>query len=287
MGWPEGRGVQMDRWMIGKKYRESEELYGGKAIKIGGLVQVASTPIPKPLASGLASVLAIVAYGLFLLHQDRQAFGVWIREDGLAEWLTFVELLMMSAYSFVIRAHFGHSDEERVARRVWLFFGFLFLFGAMEEISWAQRIFGIKSPEWFLNHNAQGETNVHNLVICGVKLNRLVFGKMLAMILGIYLLLVPLVYRINERLKRTVNRWRIPVAQNYQVLLFIVLAIAIRLHLGLSKKVEELLEFSGCYIMFLVVTHPYNHEIISFERVRTIWGAYLSGGRKRDHEDIS
>jgi len=277
----------MDLWVTGKKYRESEEPYGGQAIKMGGFAQLASTPFPKPLTAGLAIVLGIVAYGLFLLHQDRQAFGGWIREDGLAEWLTFVELLMMSAYSFVIRAHFGHSEEERVARRVWLFFGFLFLFGAMEEISWAQRIFGIKSPEWFLKHNAQGETNVHNLVICGVKLNRLVFGKMLAMILGIYLLLVPLVYRINERLKRTVNRWRIPVAQNYQVLLFIVLAIVIRLHLGLSKKVEELLEFSGCYIIFLVVTHPYNHEIISFERVRSMCGAFLRRGRKRDHEDIS
>jgi hypothetical protein len=266
--------------MIGKKYRESKEPYVGKAIKIGGLTQVASTPIPKLLTAGLAIVLGIVAYGLLLLHQDRQAFGVWIHEDGLVEWLTFVELLMMSAYSFVITAHFRHSEEEGVARRVWLFFGFLFLFGAMEEISWAQRIFDIKSPDWFLKHNAQGEINFHNLVICGVKLNKLVFGKMLAMVLGIYLLLIPLFYRINTRLKATVNRWRIPVAQNYQVLLFIVLAIVIRLHLGLSKKAEELLEFSGCYMIFLVVTHPYNHEIISFERVKTIWGATLRRGGK-------
>jgi hypothetical protein len=125
-------------------------------------------------------------------------------------------------------------------------------------------------------------------VVRGVKLNKLVFGKMLALILGIYLLLIPLLYRINKRLKATVNRWRIPVAQNYQVLLFIVLAIVIRLHLGLSKKVEELLEFSGCYIIFLVVTHPYNHEIISFERVRTLmWGEHLRRGKERYHEDIS
>ena len=273
--------------MINSKYDESKQPSLVKPMGVKDFTQLASTPIPKSLTAGLAIILGVVAYGLFLLHQDRQAFGVWIREDGLVEWLTFVELLMMSAYSFVITAHFGHSGEERVARRVWLFFGFLFLFGAIEEISWAQRIIGIKSPEWFLKHNAQGETNVHNLVICGVKLNKLVFGKMLAMVLGIYLLLIPLVYRINERLKGTVNRWRIPVAQNYQVLLFIVLAIVIRLHLGLSKKAEELLEFSGCYIIFLVVTHPYNHEIISFERVRTMWGAYLRRERKRDHEDIS
>jgi len=273
--------------LINSQYEESKQPALVKPTGVKDFTQLASAPIPKSLTAGLAIVLGIVAYGLFLLRQDEQAFRVWIGEDGLVEWLTFVTLLMMSAYSFVMRATFGHFEGERVARRVWLFFGCVFLFGAMEEISWGQRILSIEGPEWFIRHNAQGETNVHNLVVCGVKLNKLVFGKILTMVLGIYLLWIPLIYRINKRVKGAVQRLRFPVAQNYQILLFIGLAIAIRLHLGLSKKVAELLEFSGCYIIFLAVTHPYNHEILSLERVRRIFGAYLRRGKKRDHGGVS
>lgn len=84
------------------------------------------------------------------------------------EWLTFVALLMMSAFSFITSYALSRSEMASTAKRVWLFLGFLFLFGAMEEISWGQRVLGIESPQWFLKHNKQGETNVHNLLIYGV-----------------------------------------------------------------------------------------------------------------------
>ncbi|MFN4089046.1 MAG: hypothetical protein ACK4QW_08400 [Alphaproteobacteria bacterium] len=43
-----------------------------------------------------------------------------------------------------------------------LSFGTFFVMG--EEISWGQWFFHWDSPEWFLEHNDQGETNLHNLV---------------------------------------------------------------------------------------------------------------------------
>ena len=39
----------------------------------------------------------------------------------------------------------------------------IFIFGAGEEISWGQRIFNVESSEYFLENNAQGETNLHNM----------------------------------------------------------------------------------------------------------------------------
>jgi hypothetical protein len=39
----------------------------------------------------------------------------------------------------------------------------LFFFGAGEEISWGQRIFGIAQPEILAEQNVQGELNIHNL----------------------------------------------------------------------------------------------------------------------------
>lgn len=251
---------------MNQKYGNPKQLSAWKSMRIEDFTRLASTPIPIPLIGGLAIVLGIVVYGLILLRQDLQAFQIWIREDGLAEWLTFVELSIMSIYSFTVSFSFEHCSETKAARRAWLFLGLLLLFGAMEEISWGQRILGIKSPEWFMRHNRQLEINIHNLVIYGKNMNRLVFGKILTVLILIYIGVIPLLYRSNKRVKEFINRWAIPIAQNYQVLLFIIITIAIRMHLSLSKKVGELLEFSICYITFLILAHPYNREIIPFKR---------------------
>lgn len=232
-------------------------------MRIKELIQLSSTPMPKALMAGLALILGIVVYGLVLLHLDRDAFLVWIREDGLVEWLTFGELLIMSAYSFIVARAFSRSEPGSPAKGVWLFMGCLFLFGALEEISWGQRVLGIESPEWFLKHNKQGEINVHNLLIYGVNINKLVFGKILAILLGVYLLAVPLLYRFKERFRDFIDRWRIPVAQNYQILLYLIVAILIQLHLSIAKKAGELQELSGCFFFLLILMHPYNHELFS------------------------
>jgi hypothetical protein len=249
-------------------------------MRVKGFTQLASTPIPMPLIGGLALVLGIVAYGLILLRQDPGAFHIWIREDGLVEWLTFVELLIMSFYSFTVSLSFQDSSETKAARRVWFFMGLLFLFGAMEEISWGQRILGVESPEWFIRHNRQRETNIHNLMIYGININRLVFGKFLSALLIIYIGVIPFVYRFNERVKGIVYRYRVPIAQNYQVLLFIIIFIAIRMHHHLSKKVGELIEFSMCYITFIILAHSYNREVIPFKNGRVFGQKALLGEGK-------
>jgi hypothetical protein len=225
------------------------------------LLQLSSTPIPKTIIAELIILLIILTYGLVLLHQDKEAFLFWIREDGLVEWLTFVVLIVMSAFSFIMSFAFSRSGAEGRTKKVWLFLGFLFLFGAMEEISWGQRILGIESPEWFLKHNRQFETNVHNLVIYGVNLNRVVFGRFLGMIVLIYMLAMPILYRLNKGFKNFINRWAIPIPQNYQILLFIVVNTILQYHLGLTKKVSEMRELSTCFFFFLVLIHPFNDQV--------------------------
>ena len=230
-------------------------------MRIKELARLSSTPIPKALVAGLAIVLGILVYGLVLLHKDQEAFLVWIREDGLVEWLTVVVLLIMSAFSGIMSYAFGRSQPGSGAKTVWLLLAFLCFFGAMEEISWGQRILGIESPEWFLKHNAQGEINVHNLLICGVKLNKLVFGKILSVLIGIYLLVVPLLYRLGERFKDFADNWRIPIAQNYQVFLCLIVVLLVQPHLRLVAKAGELRELCMCFVFLLILLHPYNHEV--------------------------
>jgi hypothetical protein len=229
------------------------------------------------LMAGLAFILGIFVYGLVLLHLDKDAFLVLTREDGLVEWLTFVELLISSAFSFIVSHAFSRSEMGKAAKRIWLLLAFLFLFGAMEEISWGQRIMGIESPEWFLKHNRQGEINVHNLMIYGVEINKLVFANILGTCSGIYLLGVPLLYRFNERCKDFINRWGIPVAQNYQILLFVIVIILVELHRSLSGRVGELFELCNCFFGLLILVHPYNQEIFPLKGP-TLWRWKVSLG---------
>ncbi len=232
-----------------------------KSPGIKDLSQLSSTPIPKAIIAELIILLIILTYGLVLLHQDKEAFMFWIREDGLVEWLTFVVLIVMSAFSFIMSFTFSRSGAEGKAKRVWLFLGFLFFFGAVEEISWGQRILGVESPEWFLKHNRQFETNVHNLVIYGVNLNKVVFGRFLGIMVLIYMFAAPILYRLNRSFKNFINRWAVPIPQNYQILLFIIVNIILQYHLGLTKKVSEMRELSNCFSFFLVLIHPLNDQV--------------------------
>lgn len=216
--------------------------------------------MPKSLLAGLAFIAGIFVSGLVLSHQGHEVFLLWIHEDGLVEWLTFGELLIMSAFSFVMSHAFRRSGQGRAASRVWLLLGFLCLFGAIEEISWGQRVFGIESPKWFRKHNAQGETNLHNLVFYGVKINKLVFGTILGVLVVIYLSLFPVLYRLSGRFKGFIDRWGIPIAQNYQIAIAVIVFILVQLHLDFSKKVRELLELYTCFLFLLVLAHPYNQE---------------------------
>ncbi len=224
-------------------------------------MQLSSTPISTAIIAELIILLIILTYGLVLLHQDEEAFLLWIREDGLVEWLTFVVLIAMSAFSFIVSFEFSRSGTEGRATKVWLFLGFLFFFGAMEEISWGQRILGIQSPEWFLRHNRQDEINIHNLVIYGVNLNKVIFGRFLGIIVLIYMLGTPILYRLNRSFKNFINRWAISIPQNYQILLFIIVNIILQFHLGLTKKVSEMRELSTCFFFFLVLIHPFNDQV--------------------------
>jgi hypothetical protein len=246
-------------------------------LRIKELAQLSSTPIPKAVVAGVAIVLGILIYGLVLLHKDQEAFLVWIREDGLVEWLTVVVLLIMSAFSIIMSYAFGRSKPGSAPKTVWLFLAFLFFFGAMEEISWGQRILGIESPEWFLKHNRQGETNLHNLLVFGVNINKLVFGKILAILIGIYLLAVPLAYRLSQKFRDFITRWGIPIAQNYQILLGIIVVLLVEPHLRIAEKAGELRELCICFVFLLVLVHPYNHEIFPL-KAGAFWGWNVRSG---------
>ena len=134
-------------------------------------------------------------------------------------------------------------------------------FGAGEEISWGQRIFHIESSKFFNENNSQKETNLHNMIVDGVKLNKLIFSNLLSIIFSIYFLILPILWRINNFIKKTINQFGIPIANNYQVIIFMISSLIIILSISNERK-WEIWEYTFALTMFLIVLNPLNKKEI-------------------------
>lgn len=209
----------------------------------------------------LVSVILITGYILF--YTDVSLFETYIREDGIVEWLTVLGLLL----GVVVCV--GRFISLRPYKNWWFLFvvldmAILLFFVAGEEISWGQRILGIKSSEFFLEKNAQGETNLHNLVVDGVKLNKIIFSIGLVAVLAFFLLIIPLLYRKNARVRKWIDQSAIPIPRLYQLISMLVL-------FGLTELIRhgkraEILEAGITLLFFLVVKYPANPHIFKKEK---------------------
>ena len=204
----------------------------------------------------LTLIILLIAFGL--LYFNPASLDTYLGEDGIVEWLTVGGLLAGSLVCF-------NRFIALFKKKNWWFLvvtfvlGILLFIAAGEEISWGQRILGIKSSEYFLQNNAQGETNIHNLVVNGVKINKLVFSTILIAVLAIYLVLIPILYKTNKSVKNFMDNSGVPIARLYQIISFlIVFGIS-----GLLKhdRNPELLECGAAALFFLIISFPINKFI--------------------------
>lgn len=212
----------------------------------------------------LLLVSVILIAGFILLYTNLDLFLSYVREDGVVEWLTVAGLLMGC---FVCVSRFIKLWGKRSFwfLAVTLILGIILFFGAGEEISWGQRMLGIKSSEFFEKNNAQHETNFHNLIVDGVKLNKLIFSLLLGIAMGIYLLIVPWLHHQNKAIRNFLNQWGVPVPQVYQVIGFITLAIITSLLK--HEKNAELLECGTALLFFLIIRYPKNKEVFEIKDI--------------------
>ncbi len=140
----------------------------------------------------LIFVFLMILTGMVLFAIDRSLFRDYVHEDGIIEWLTVAALVcgMIICITRTIRLR---NKKPLFFLSGTVFFTLLFIFGAGEEVSWGQRIFNLDTPELFQKYNAQKETNIHNFVVYGVKINKLVFSKILGIVAVIYTVLIPFI----------------------------------------------------------------------------------------------
>ena len=188
------------------------------------------------------------------------AFGShWMtREDGFLEWLT-----VLSLFSSALLCWSRSWNLRRTATPTFLAcsaaYGCILLFGAGEEISWGQRVFGIETPEFLAEANAQKETNLHNLVIGGTSINKLIFGKILAAGLAMFLILIPVAFHRSTYFRGLLNCFAVPVPRIQHTLG--ILAMVLLIETSKASKRGEITEFAITSLVFLLLLNPLNRSI--------------------------
>ena len=216
-------------------------------------------------------VFIVIIAGVYFSRTDLSFFeGSYVREDGVIEWLTVLALflsMLLNMYRIRILKPFRNKSFILGLYA----FVFLFFFGMMEEISWGQRIweqfFDFRVPEFFQQYNTQREMNFHNLKFGETKINKLIFGTFLGIVIVLYFLVLPFLFQKKERIKELVNKYALPIPNYYHIIAYISLAVFAQM-IGGGKK-GEILEFGGCWIVFLMVLVPMNRDVFSrksFER---------------------
>ena len=202
-----------------------------------------------------------VLLGLLLSFVNVHYFNsVYTVEDGMIEWFT-VDALLFSAFVTIYRLNQFRLTKGKLFFFGLLLFSIVFIFGAGEEISWGHHMFQYDVPQFFRDHNAQNETNIHNLVVSGKKINKIIFGTFLGICIAFYFLVLPLLYKKYEKIKSIVNRCALPLPRGIHI--FLYLALFFVTSIMPSSKKGEVLEFGGTFIFFIMILFPLNKEIFT------------------------
>lgn len=200
------------------------------------------------------ALFIFIGYGLYLGHvYGQERFSVYVQEDGTVENLTALFLFFCSMVNL-----YRVFEYRKMKKPVWVLTSVvltvLFFFAAGEEISWGQRILGIQSGDFFIEHNKQAETNLHNMIVKGKNLNKLIFAAPMFVILTFYFVFLRLMVAKIPFIRKLVHRFRVP-QPRIQHILVVVIATLMVLMIGLVKE-AELHELSFALVFFLIFINP-------------------------------
>jgi len=210
-------------------------------------------------AACYALLALIVAVGFYLAVTNEPFFReTYVREDGVLENTTAV-LFFVIGVICLMRLLRGRGIFPRAFFVTNGIIVVLMFFGAGEEISWGQRIFGIETNEFFAENNRQFETNLHNLTVNGVNINKLIFGKILTLFLVCFYLILPVAYNKSARVAGLFDRLFIPVPKLHLGLA--MLAIGLVINMVPSSKKGELNEVCLGVFFLLTILAPQNRYV--------------------------
>jgi hypothetical protein len=153
------------------------------------MMHLAFRPLPLPADRyGRGFLVAVAGVLVFTLlthwsltaYKDVDWFG---GEDGVSEWWSVATYLAAAALAGATGWRLRGTGHPRLA----LFHAVLaasLLIGAMEEISWGQRLFDWGTPAALSEINEQGETTLHNLESVDSVISGILFGGSVTALAG-------------------------------------------------------------------------------------------------------
>lgn len=209
-------------------------------------------------------LIVIFGLGIYFANTNLIYFDeVYTVEDGYVE--NGSAIFLLSSSLLLLYRFFKLFKQKKFFWKVGILaMAVVFFFGAGEEISWGQRIFNLESSQYFIENNAQGETNLHNMVVGETKINKLIFSQLLTVVLVIYLIITPFLYRKFEWIKNLANKFAVPVVQWHHTIAFLI-GTGLLLFITSNRK-WEIYEFAFSVIFLLIFINPFNKEIYKARR---------------------
>jgi len=200
-------------------------------------------------------LMFVITLCSFIFYFNPVLFKTLVKEDGIIENVTAFVLLLSSIFLFIRFIKVSSSKNFK-----WIIFNILLIavmfFGFGEEISWGQRIFSIESNDFFTGNNLQGETNLHNLKLFGLKINIVVFTYGLGLFFGFYIFLATFLYKKNQYFNNLVNNFGVPLPRFQHSIYFILATIVITT--VPHSRTWELWECFNALLLLLVFIQPFN-----------------------------
>jgi hypothetical protein len=200
-------------------------------------------------------ILLSTVTAAFSFYFAENTYHILVAEDGIFENITAVVLLTISIL-FSIRL----IKTGKTRNKFWIVLNILIVAGAFfgfgEEISWGQRIFSIETGEFFAKNNLQGETNLHNLQIGNIKINKLFFSQGMVVIFGSYFVLALILYKRWFRFQKLTDLFGIQIPKLKHTIL--MLAVTGVILIVPDLRIWELWETAFVVILLIVFVDPYN-----------------------------
>lgn len=201
----------------------------------------------------IAWILLIVIVGTYLLMAIKfpHAYIIATYEDLVGEWTQ----VFLFASTMLLAGRQAYCSSRFRPFFALLALACLYVVG--EEISWGQRLFDIPTPEFFNDHNLQGETNLHNFLTGPIStLTKQGIEIIVAAGLLGYGLLYPWLLRMRNRAALWLERLGLPGPPLYLSHFFVLSAI---FELGLIHFNEA--EIAEILIPFALAMMTLNYRL--------------------------
>jgi len=176
----------------------------------------------KKLIFPFIAIYLIFSYSIYFLDIDTRTRLT--EEDGLFESLGAGYFFIGAGIFFLLAFYFYPRAQNRrtasISRYFYTFLGVFLLLCFLEEISWGQRIFMVKTPVFFKAYNLQKETNIHNLIWWR---RELVNPPSLFIIFSlIFCVAIPIANKISPAVRSLVEKVGLPLVPIPLALLFFI-----------------------------------------------------------------